>query len=89
VIDPVAVPYSVPLVGSVTLVAPVVVRVSELAPDVTRLPASVSVFDPLFTPVPPLALGRIPVTLVVRSMVAFVMSALVMSELERTPDALL
>ena len=32
---------------------PVVVSVSALAPLVVRLPASVIVFPPLFTPVPP------------------------------------
>ena len=35
---------SVPVVGSVTFVAPVVVRVKEFAPDVIKFPASVNVF---------------------------------------------
>lgn len=43
----------VPVVGSVTFVAPVVVSVSEFAPDVTKFPASVIVLEPLLTPVPP------------------------------------
>jgi hypothetical protein len=44
---------SVPLVGNVTLVAPVIVNVEAKAPDVARLPANVIVLEPLFTPVPP------------------------------------
>ena len=48
-----AVIAKVPEVGNVTLVEPVVVSVRELAPEVTRLPASVMVFAPLLTPVPP------------------------------------
>jgi hypothetical protein len=43
----------VPVVGSVTFVAPVVVSVRGFAPDVVRLPPRVIVDDPLFTPVPP------------------------------------
>ena len=56
----------VPLVGSVTLVEPVVVRVREFAPEVVKAPAvlifppSVVVYEPLLTPVPPLAGFRIP-----------------------------
>lgn len=51
---------NVPLVGTVTLVGPVVVMVSALLPDVvnvppvTMLPPSVMVLLPLLTPVPPL-----------------------------------
>jgi len=48
-----AVLTSVPLVGRVTLVVPVVVRVNEFAPEVTKFPAKVIVFEPLLTPVPP------------------------------------
>ena len=44
---------SVPEVGSVTLVSPVVVRVKLNAPEVTKFPPSVIVLLPLFTPVPP------------------------------------
>lgn len=44
---------SVPLVGKVTLVVPVVVNVNGLAPEVVRLPPSVIVLE-LATPVPPL-----------------------------------
>jgi hypothetical protein len=57
---------SVPLVGNVTLVVPVVVNVSGLAPEVVNAPAvvifppSVTVNDPLFTPVPPDAGFKIP-----------------------------
>jgi hypothetical protein len=43
----------VPLVGRVTLVFAVVVSVVVKAPLVVRLPPSVMVFVPLFTPVPP------------------------------------
>ena len=44
---------NVPVVGSVTLVNPVVVKVKALAPDVVKLPPSVIVLEPLLTPVPP------------------------------------
>ena len=44
---------SVPDVGNVTDVAPVIVKVLAKAPDVVRLPARVIVDEPLFTPVPP------------------------------------
>ena len=48
------VPFSsVPLVGNVTLVEPVVVNVSGFAPEVTKLPPRVIVPE-LATPVPPL-----------------------------------
>ena len=49
----------VPLVGKVTLVRAVVVKVSPNAPEVVKAPAvetfppKVIVFEPLFTPVPP------------------------------------
>lgn len=43
----------VPVVGRVTPVVPVEVKVIALAPDVTRLPPRVMVLAPLFTPVPP------------------------------------
>jgi hypothetical protein len=43
----------VPLVGNVTFVAAVMVKVELKAPEVVRFPARVSVLDPLFTPVPP------------------------------------
>jgi len=51
---------SVPEVGNVILVGPVVVKVNELAPEVIRLPPKVIVLVPLFTPVPPLADGKTP-----------------------------
>jgi hypothetical protein len=44
---------SVPVVGNVTPVGPVIVNVDANAPDVARLPPSVMVFAPLLTPVPP------------------------------------
>ena len=44
---------SVPEVGKVTVVAPVVLSVKELAPEVVKLPPSVMDLLPLFTPVPP------------------------------------
>ena len=44
---------SVPAVGKVTFVVPVVVKVVLKAPTVVRLPPSVIVRDPLLTPVPP------------------------------------
>ena len=44
---------SVPAVGRVTLVVPIVVNVRALAPLVAKLPASVMVLPRLFTPVPP------------------------------------
>jgi hypothetical protein len=43
----------VPVVGSVTFVDPVEVKVIEFAPEVTKFPPKVIVLDPLFTPVPP------------------------------------
>ena len=55
-----------PETGKVTLVVAVDVRVVLNAPDVVRFPPNVIVLDPLLTPVPPLADGRIPVTCVVR-----------------------
>ena len=62
-----------PETGKVTLVVAVDVRVVLNAPDVVRFPPNVIVLDPLLTPVPPLADGRIPVTPVVRgNPVAFV-----------------
>lgn len=48
----------VPLVGSVTDVAAVVVRMVAKLPDVLKFPPKVRVLDPLFTPVPP-KLGEI------------------------------
>ena len=44
---------NVPLVGSVTLVVDVVVKVVANAPEVVKLPPSVIVLPELFTPVPP------------------------------------
>lgn len=44
---------SVPVVGSVTFVTPVNVRVLANAPEVVKFPPSVIVFPLLFTPVPP------------------------------------
>jgi len=49
----VAVDRSVPLVGKVTLVVPVRVRVQLYAPEVVRLPPSVIVLPVFATPVPP------------------------------------
>jgi hypothetical protein len=43
----------VPVVGRVTLVVPVEVRVVGKAPEVTKLPPKVIVLEPLFMPVPP------------------------------------
>jgi hypothetical protein len=54
---------SVPDVGKVTFVKPVVVNVTSFAPEVVRLPPKVIVFTPLFIPVPPFAPATIPVTL--------------------------
>ena len=48
----------VPVVGSVTFVVPVAVRVVPKAPAVTKLPPSVIVFPVLSTPVPPFAAGN-------------------------------
>src|SRR5213592_352099 len=55
---------SVPVVGNVTPVAAVIVKVLANAPAVVRLPPSVMV-PVLLTPVPPFAAGRMPVTPVV------------------------
>ena len=44
---------SVPVVGKVTFVVPVVVNVRGNAPEVARLSPSVIVFEPLLIPVPP------------------------------------
>ena len=54
---------SVPEVGSVTFVRPVVVNVTLFAPDIVKLPPSVMVLNPLFIPVPPFAPATMPVTL--------------------------
>ena len=43
----------VPLIGNVTLVAAVIVKVEAKAPDVVKLPPRVKVLEPLLTPVPP------------------------------------
>jgi hypothetical protein len=43
----------VPVVGRVTFVAPVEVKVVAKAPAVTKFPPKVIVLVPLFTPVPP------------------------------------
>ena len=56
----------VPVVGRVTFVNAVVVRVSAYAPEVVRFPPSVIVFVELSTPVPPFVPARIPSTCVVR-----------------------
>src|SRR5439155_17537440 len=55
---------SVPVVGNVTPVAAVIVKVLANAPAVVRFPPSVIV-PVLLTPVPPFAAGRMPVTPVV------------------------
>ena len=52
---------SVPDVGNVTFVAPVIVNTELKAPLVCRFPARVNVLDPLLTPVPPLAGAITPV----------------------------
>ena len=46
---------SVPEVGNVTDVIPVIVKVLANAPDVVSDPPNVRVLEPLLTPVPPLA----------------------------------
>ena len=51
---------NVPVTGKVMFVAPVVVKVRLLAPEVAKLPAKVLVKEPLLTPVPPLAGFSIP-----------------------------
>jgi hypothetical protein len=57
---------NVPAVGSVKLVLPVAVRLTEKAPEVVKdpavdiLPPSVVVKEPLLTPVPPLAGFKMP-----------------------------
>ena len=56
-----AVVASVPVVGSVTAVVPVTVNVVAKAPAWVTLPAIVSVFVPLLTPVPPELAGSVPV----------------------------
>ena len=59
----------VPLNGNVTLVAPIEVRLVLKFPAVVKLPPNEIVFDPLSTPVPPLALGNTPVTCEVKLIV--------------------
>ena len=54
---------NVPVVGSVTLVSPVVFKVVEFAPTVIKLPPNVMVLSVLSTPVPPFAPETIPLTL--------------------------
>lgn len=49
---------SVPLVGSVKLVAPVSVKVRPKPPVVTKGPPTVMVLPPLLMPVPPAVVGR-------------------------------
>lgn len=57
---------NVPVIGSVIFVAPVVVNVNALTPEVVKLeavlifPAMVIVFAPLLTPLPPLAPDNVP-----------------------------
>lgn len=68
---------SVPVVGSVTFVAPVLVRVIEFAPLVTKLPPSVIVLLPLFTPVPPFVPAICPVIPTVIEPAPFVMAIFV------------
>ncbi len=58
---------SVPVVGRVSVVVPVVVSVVACAPEVVRLPPRVIVLPVLATPVPPLAPGNTPVTVEVVS----------------------
>jgi hypothetical protein len=60
------VPYNVPVVGRVTDVAAVDVKVVGNAPAVVKLPPKVTVLPVLATPVPPLAPGNIPITPVAR-----------------------
>ena len=57
---------SVPDVGRVTVLVPVVVRVNGKAPEVVKLPPRVIVFVPLFTPVPPFVPARMPETSAVK-----------------------
>ena len=52
----------VPVVGKVTVVAAVLVKVVAKAPEVVKFPPKVIVLVPLSTPVPPLAPGKIPDT---------------------------
>jgi len=65
-----AVLINVPVVGSVTFVAAVVVKVRAKLPDVVNefavliLPPNVIVFEPLLTPVPPFVPVSVPVTFV-------------------------
>ena len=53
---------NVPLVGKVTFVAAVELRVILFAPVVTKFPPNVIVLPVLSTPVPPFAEGKIPDT---------------------------
>jgi len=57
---------SVPVVGKVISVTPVVRKVNEFAPMVVRFPPKVMVLPELSTPVPPLAPDKTPVTSVVK-----------------------
>jgi hypothetical protein len=52
----------VPVVGNVTFVVFVVVKVVANAPVVVKLPPSVIVLEPLFTPVPPFVPTKVPAT---------------------------
>jgi hypothetical protein len=51
---------NVPLVGKVTFVVFVIVKVLAKAPDVVKFPPKVRVLTPLLIPVPPFEGGNIP-----------------------------
>jgi len=82
----------VPDVGNVMLVAPVVVKVKAFTPLVVNAPAVVMfppsvIVNALFTPVPPLADGKIPVTADVRFILPHVGSTPTPPEISAFPVA--
>ena len=75
------------LVTVKTLVLELKVKLEEVAMGLVPLPKRMSLAVMDKEPVPPLATGRIPVTLVVRSIVEFKMSELVTRPLNKGPAA--
>ena len=68
-----------------TLVPELKVKLVEVPTAEVPLPNRTAVEVKLLAPVPPLATGKMPVTLVVKSMVELVMSALIMRPLYKAP----
>jgi hypothetical protein len=74
---------------TVNVLPPTKVKLELVASGLEPLPNRISLAVTAWEPVPPLATGRIPVTLAVRSMVAFWMSPLTIREEDNRPALLL